>query len=59
MPINAKTVITLSDHCPAFTAEISPTRIPKKSQMAPAPMQSEKVAGMPDLICSTTLSWLE
>ena len=36
-----------------------PTRMPKKSQMMAAPMQSENVAGMPALIWSTTFSWLE
>src|SRR5215211_2787104 len=46
-PIRAKVVINRSDHLPALTAEKTPTRIPKKSQMIPAPMQSENVAGMP------------
>ena len=56
MPINAKTVIARSDHLPAVTAETTPTTMPKKSQMIAAPMQSENVAGMPALICSTTFS---
>ena len=59
MPISASTVITRSDNRPAVTAEMIPTRIPKPSQMIPAPMQSENVAGIPLLICWTTLSWLE
>jgi len=54
MPISASTVIARSDHLPAFTAEITPTSIPKTSQMMPAPMQREKVAGMPFLISATT-----
>ena len=54
MPISARIVIARSDHLPAFTAEITPTRIPKTSQMIPAPMQSENVAGMPFLISATT-----
>ena len=33
--------------------------MPKVSQMIAAPMQSEKVAGIPFLISLTTLSWLE
>src|SRR5437763_1340891 len=59
MPINARTVITRSDSLPAVTAEMMPTRTPKNSQMTAAPIQSENVAGMPLLICWTTLSWLE
>src|SRR3954452_3605022 len=59
MPISASTVMTRSDNRPAVTAEMTPTTTPKKSQMIPAPMQSENVAGMPLLIWSTTLSWLE
>ena len=47
MPISARTVIRRSDRLPAVTAEITPTRIPKKSQMMPAPIASENVAGMP------------
>ena len=49
MPISAKIVITRSDNLPAVTAETTPTRIPKKSQMIAAPMESENVAGMPCL----------
>ena len=37
---------------PAVTAEITPTRTPKTSQMIAAPMQSENVAGIP-----FTISW--
>ena len=59
MPISARIVITVSDQRPAVTAEMTPTRMPKPSQMMPAPMQSENVAGMPALICWTTFSWLE
>ena len=51
MPIRASTVISRSDNRPAVTAEITPTRIPKKSQMIPAPIVSENVAGIPCLIC--------
>src|SRR5215210_3215973 len=47
------------DHRPAYTAEITPTTMPKNSQMMPAPMHSENVAGMPDTIWSTTFNWLE
>jgi hypothetical protein len=50
IPIRANTVIARSDQRPAVTAEMSPTRIPKPSQMIPPPMQSEKVAGIPCLI---------
>ncbi len=59
MPISASTVIRRSDRRPAVTAETTPTRIPKKSQMMAAPMQRENVAGRPSLICCHTLSWLE
>ena len=52
--MRAAMVIKRSDHLPAVTAEITPTRMPKVSQMIPAPMQSEKVAGIPSLICWTT-----
>ena len=51
MPIRASTVIKRSDSLPALTADITPTRIPKKSQMIPAPIVSEKVAGRPASIC--------
>ena len=47
MPISARIVITRSDSLPAVTAEITPTTIPKKSQMSPAPIVSENVAGIP------------
>ena len=53
-PISANVVINRSDHLPAVTAEKKPTRIPNSSQMIPAPMQSDKVAGMPRLISWTT-----
>ena len=43
-----------SDSLPAVTADITPTMIPKKSQMIPAPIVSENVAGMPCTICVTT-----
>ena len=58
MPISASTVITRSEILPAVTAAITPTRIPKKSQMMPAPIVSEKVAGIPCLICWRTFCWL-
>ena len=48
-----------SDHVPAVTAEITPTAIPKKSQMIPAPIASENVAGRPCLIWLTTFVWFE
>ena len=51
-------MINRSDARPAVTAEMTPTRIPKVSQMIPAPMQSDSVAGIPFLISFTTLSWL-
>ena len=51
MPISARIVINRSDSRPAVTAEITPTRTPKNSQMMPAPIASENVAGMPCLIC--------
>ncbi len=54
IPIRARTVMTRSDHRPAFTAETTPTTIPKKSQMIPAPMQRENVAGIPFLISFVT-----
>ena len=40
---------------PAFTALITPKRIPKPSQITPAPIASERVAGRSRLISSTTL----
>src|ERR1051326_1859000 len=46
-PISASTVINRSDNRPAVTAEITPTRIPKKSQMIAGPIESENVTGMP------------
>ena len=58
IPISASTVITRSDNLPAVTADITPTRIPKNSQMIPAPTVSENVAGIPCLICWTTFCWL-
>ena len=58
MPISARTVMTRSDHLPAFTAEITPTRIPNASQMIPAPIVSENVAGMSCQICESTGTWL-
>ena len=54
MPTSASIVITRSEKRPALTAEITPTSTPKPSQMIPAPMQSENVAGIPSLICWTT-----
>ncbi len=54
MPISASAVMARSEARPAVTAEITPTRIPKPSQMIAAPMQSENVAGSPSLICWTT-----
>ncbi len=54
MPTNARIVINRSDHLPAFTAEKTPTSVPKKSQMIAAPMQRENVAGMPFLISLAT-----
>ena len=45
MPISASTVMTRSESLPALTADITPTTIPKKSQMMPAPIVSENVAG--------------
>ena len=59
IPISASTVITRSDNCPAVTAEMTPTRMPKPSQMMPAPIVSESVAGIPRLISVTTFNWLE
>ena len=50
MPTSASTVMTRSDSLPAFTADITPTRIPKKSQMMLAPIVSENVAGIPWMI---------
>ena len=58
MPMSARTVIRRSDSLPALTADITPTRIPKKSQMMLAPIVSENVAGIPCLICETTFCWL-
>ena len=55
-PINAAVVIARSENLPAKTAEITPTRVPKKSQMIAAPMQSDIVAGIPRLISCAT-SW--
>ena len=49
MPISARTVSPRSASLPAFTAEITPTTIPRNSQMMPAPMASENVAGRPCL----------
>ena len=43
-----------SDSLPAVTAEITPTRTPKKTQMSAAPIVSENVAGMPCLIWLST-----
>ena len=57
--MSASTVITRSDKRPAVTAEITPTRMPKPSQMMPAPIVRDSVAGMPLLISWTTFSWLE
>src|SRR6266545_2831091 len=48
MPTSASTVIVRSDHRPAVTAEIVPTRIPKKSQMIAAPIERENVSGHDD-----------
>ncbi len=59
MPINARSVINRSDHLPAVTAEMIPTTIPQNSQMIPAPIESENVAGSPCLIWSTTSSRCE
>ena len=47
-------MIPRSDHLPAVTAEITPTRTPKKSQMIAAPIASENVAGSPRLISVIT-----
>ncbi len=58
MPISASTVMTRSDSLPAVTADTTPTTIPKKSQMMPAPIASENVAGIPCLIWSRTFCWL-
>ena len=52
--LGSSAVIILSVARPAVIAEIVPTRMPKKSQIIPAPMQSENVAGSPCLIWSTT-----
>ena len=57
IPIRARTVITRSDSLPAVTAEITPTNTPKPSQMIPAPIASENVAGMPWTICERTFCW--
>ena len=57
MPIRAMIVIKRSDHLPAFTAEITPTRIPKSIQMIAAPIESENVAASPSLICVFTFVW--
>ncbi len=52
--MRARAVIIRSVARPAVIAEIVPTRMPKKSQIIPAPMQSENVAGSPSLIWFTT-----
>ena len=56
IPTSASSVIKRSDARPAVIAEITPTRIPKVSQMNAAPIASEKVAGTPSLIWVTTLT---
>ncbi len=57
-PTSARIVMARSDSLPAETADITPTMIPKKSQITPAPMLSENVAGIPCSICWTTFCWL-
>jgi hypothetical protein len=54
MPMSARTVIARSENRPAVTADITPTRTPNTSQMIAAPIASEKVAGAPRLISSST-----
>jgi len=56
-PINATTVISRSDHRPAVTAAMTPTTIPQKSQISPAPIESENVAGRPLSISLATSVW--
>src|SRR6476620_3717118 len=44
-PISARTVRLVSVNFPALTALITPKRIPKPSQITPAPIAHEMVAG--------------
>ena len=59
IPIMASTVNPLSVNPPARIADKYPKTIPKNMHRTAAPMITEKVAGIPALIWSTTLSELE
>ena len=59
MPISARTVMNRSDHRPALTADITPTTIPKKSQIiAGADRQRERRRDALHRSAATTFCWL-
>ena len=56
IPPTEPIVSARSSQPPARVAERKPKRTPKKSQITAAPIASEKLAGIPSTIRSSTLS---